>query len=94
MTSGAAVLAETAQLSRVSEDIWQATLEQSLEAVNEVSLKEAANKILLEQSKVSKADQNRLSACLKAIGFVPRGRFTAGSQRSAVRYVRSNTVVK
>ena len=94
MTSGAAVLAETAQLSRVSEDIWQAILEQSLEAVNEVSLKEAADKILLEQSKVSKADQNRLSACLKAIGFVPRGRFTAGSQRSAVRYVRSNTVVK
>lgn len=87
MTSNVIGLAEAAQLSRVSEDIWQADLARHLEGVQEVSLQEAAEKLSLDRSKMSRADQNRLSACLKAIGFVPVGKFSKGKNRNAVRYV-------
>jgi predicted P-loop ATPase len=89
MTREVTGLAEAAQLSRVSEDIWQAELERSLESVDEVSLQGAAAGLLLDRCKMSRADQNRLTACLKAIGFVPRGKFTGGENRNAVRYVRA-----
>jgi predicted P-loop ATPase len=89
MTSEVTSLAEAAQLSRISEDIWQAELERSLESVDEVSLQGAAAGLFLDRCKMSRADQNRLTACLKAIGFVPRGKFIGGENRNAVRYVRA-----
>ena len=89
MTRNVIGLAEAAQLSRVSEDIWQADLARHLEGVHEVSLQDAANKLCLDRSKISRADQNRLSACLKAIGFVPHGKFSRGKNRNAVRYVHA-----
>ena len=89
MTSNVIGLAEAAQLSRVSEDIWQADLARHLEGVQEVSLQDAADKLCFDRSKMSRADQNRLSACLKSIGFGPQGKFTKGENRNAVRYVRS-----
>ena len=88
MTSNVIGLAEAAQLSRVSEDIWQADLARHLEGVKEVSLQEAANELLLDRSRMSRVDQNRLTACLKALGFEPQGKFTKGENRNAVRYVR------
>ena len=89
MTSKVVGLAEAAQSSRVSEDIWQADLQRELEGVDEVSLQDAATKLRLDRSKMSRADQNRLSACLTALGFGPEGKFTSGKNRNAVRYVRA-----
>jgi predicted P-loop ATPase len=89
MTTNVIGLAEAAQLSRVSEDIWQPELERNLEGVDEVSIQDAANELLLDRSRMSRVDQNRLTACLKALGFEPQGKFTKGENRNAVRYVRN-----
>ncbi len=89
MTTNVIGLAEAAQASRVSEDIWQPELERNLEGVDEVSIQDAANELLLDRSRMSRVDQNRLTACLKALGFEPQGKFTKGENRNAVRYVRS-----
>lgn len=89
MTSNVNDLAKAAQLSRVSEDIWLAVLARHLKGVKEVSLQEAADKLSLDRPKITRADQNRLSACLRALGFRPQGKFTKGENRNAVRYVRS-----
>jgi predicted P-loop ATPase len=89
MPKAVSSLAEAAQLSRVSDDIWQADLDRALEGVNEVSLIEAADKLLLDRTKMSRVEQNRLTACLKALGFAADGKFTKGEHRNATRYSRS-----
>ena len=91
LTGAALHISEAAQGSRVSEDIWQADIAKHLEGTNEVSLQEVARALALERAKISRTEQNRLSACLKALGFVPEGRFTNGQDRNAVRYVRQRS---
>ena len=79
---------EAAQESRLSRDIWHEALAVELEDVAEVSLLEAARKLGLEEARISRQEQNRLSACLKGLGFTPSGKFTSGLYRNAVRYSR------
>ena len=88
MTGVALGLAEAAQVSRVSEDIWQADLARELEGKYEVSLQAAARILGLDRAKISRQEQNRLTACLKALGFTTAGKFTSGKDRNAVRFVR------
>ena len=81
-------LASAVQKERVSDDIWQSELAVALEDVPEVAIKYAAERLGLTLEKLSKADQNRITAALKALGFVPKGRFTTGKYRNSQRYVR------
>lgn len=79
---------EGAQKSRVKVDMWQEGLGRKLEGVNEVSLHEAAMKLGLDRARMGTAEQNRLSACLKGLGFSANGKFTSGEYRNSVRYSR------
>jgi predicted P-loop ATPase len=92
LTGEALHISKAAQGSRVSEDIWLADIAKHLEETDEASLQSAARAVgLVDRAKISRTEQNRLSACLKALGFVPEGRFTNGQDRNAVRYVRQRT---
>lgn len=82
-------LVSTAQESRVSRDIWQEVLAPKLERVSEVSLPEVAKMLCIDRAHIGRQEQNRLTACLKALGFEPNGRFTAGPQRGSTRYTRA-----
>lgn len=93
LTGEALHISEAAQESRVSEDIWQADIAKHLEGTEEASLQEAARAVGLDRAKISRTEQNRLSACLKALRFVPNGKFTSGQDRNAVRYVRQKTEI-
>lgn len=88
LTDDEVPLAVAAQQDRVSEDIWQATLSVALVLLTEVSISEAAVKIGLDVAKVNRVEQNRIVACLKALGFARDGKFTSGPYRNAARYVR------
>ena len=81
-------LAYAVQKERVSDDIWQSELTVALEDVPEVAIKYVAECLGLTIEKLSRVDQNRITAALKAIGFVPKGRFTTGKYRNSQRYVR------
>lgn len=81
-------LVEAAQKSRVKVDMWQEQLSRSLERVTDVSLHEAALKLGLDRARMSTMEQNRLSACLKGLGFSANGKFTNGEYRNSVRYSR------
>lgn len=83
-------LAERVQRDRVSEDIWQSTLAFALEGKSEVAIAEAAALLGLSTDKQGRADQNRISAVLRALGFAQKGRFTAGNYRNSARYVRQS----
>lgn len=76
------------QKSRVKLDIWQEELCRKLEGVVDVSLQEAANKLGLDRTRMGTAEQNRLRACLKGLGFSSNGKFTSGDYRNSVRYSR------
>ncbi|XOY55995.1 MAG: VapE domain-containing protein [Rhodobacterales bacterium] len=93
LTGEALHISEAAQESRVSEDIWQADIAKHLEGTEEASLQEVARAVGLDRARISRTEQNRLSACLKALGFVPNGKFTSGQDRNAVRYVRQKTEI-
>ncbi len=79
---------EGAQKSRVKVDMWQEDLGRKLEGVNDVSLHEAAMRLSLDRARMGTAEQNRLSACLKGLGFSANGKFTKGEYRNSVRYSR------
>lgn len=81
-------LVEAAQQSRVAVDMWQDDLDRALDGKYEVSLHEAATIIGIDRARLTRPDQNRLSACLKALGFTPNGKFTSGEFRHSVRYAR------
>lgn len=81
-------LAKVVQNGRVSDDIWQEQLYNALEGVTEISLTEAAKQLFLDTAKVSRADQNRITASLKGLGFVREGKFTKGAYRNSARYTR------
>ena len=83
-------LAARVQRDRVSEDIWQSTLAVALEGKAEVAIAEAAALLGLSTDKQGRADQNRISAMLRALGFAQKGRFTAGNYRNSARYVRQS----
>ncbi|MDA9940673.1 hypothetical protein N9C18_01290, partial [Planktomarina temperata] len=80
-------LAKEVQTDRVSEDIWQEQLSIALEGIKEISLTEAAKELFLDTAKVSRADQNRITASLKSLGFVREGKFTQGAYRNSARYI-------
>lgn len=80
---------QAAQQSRVSGEMWQDDLARALNGTDEVSLHQAASIIGIERARLTRTDQNRLSACLKALGFAPDGKFTSGEYRHSVRYARS-----
>lgn len=82
------------QESRLSRDIWQEILAPKLEGVQEVALSRVAGLLNLDYARVARQEQNRLTACLKALGFEPRGRFTAGQYKDSVRYTRSTAAQK
>ena len=79
---------EAAQKSRVKVDMWQEELSRQLEGVTDVSRHEAAHKLGLDRSRMGTAEQNRLTACLKGLGFSANGKFTKGDCRNSVRYSR------
>jgi predicted P-loop ATPase len=88
LTKAESALAEIAQEYRVSEDVWQSELAAALEGVTEVAIKDAAFRLGLSTDKLNRAEQNRITAALKALGLVPKGKFTTGKYRHSVRYVR------
>ena len=83
-------MAKEVQSDRVSEDIWQEQLSIALEGITEISLTEAAKELFLDTAKVSRADQNRITASLKSLGFVREGKFTQGAYRNSARYIRKS----
>jgi predicted P-loop ATPase len=83
-------LAKEVQADRVSEDIWQEKLSSALEGITEISLTEAAARLSLETAKVGRADQNRITASLRGLGFVREGKFTQGAYRNSARYIRKS----
>ena len=83
-------MAKEVQSDRVSEDIWQEQLSIAIEGITEISLTEAAKELFLDTAKVSRADQNRITASLKGLGFVREGKFTKGANRNSARYTRKN----
>lgn len=87
-------LVSAAQESRVSRDIWQEMLAPKLEGMSDVSLSEVARLLLLDRANIARSDQNRLTACLKALGFEPNGRFTTGQYRDSTRYTRAQVSSK
>ena len=80
-------LAKEVQTDRVSVDVWQDELLQLLKGKSEISIAEAARLLDLTRDKINRADQNRIVACLKGLGFVREGKFTSGQCRNAARYV-------
>jgi predicted P-loop ATPase len=80
-------LAKEVQTDRVSVDVWQDELLQLLKGKSEISIAEAARLLDLTRDKINRADQNRIVACLKGLGFVREGKFTSGQYRNAARYV-------
>ena len=90
LTEDEGKLAAAVQQDRVSEDIWQEQLSIALEGITEISVTEAAAKLLLETAKVGRADQNRITASLKGLGFVREGKFTQGEYRNSARYIRKS----
>ena len=82
-------LVSAVQESRFSRDIWQEMLAPKLEGVREVALSEVARLLSIDRARVGRQDQNRLTACLKALGFEPNGRFTTGEHRDSTRYTRA-----
>ena len=83
-------LAAEVQQDRVSEDIWQEKLSIKLEDYTEISIAEAAERIGLDTANINRADQNRITASLKGLGFEREGRFTQGPYRNSVRYTRKS----
>ncbi len=83
-------MAKEVQSDRVSGDIWQEQLSIALEGITEISLTEAAKELFLDTAKVSRADQNRITASLKSLGFVREGKFTQGAYRNSARYIRKS----
>lgn len=81
-------LASEAQADRVSTDVWQDELSKSLEKKTETCIAEAASLLGLTRDKISRADQNRITACLKGLGYERDGKFTSGEYRHSARYVR------
>ena len=83
-------LAAEVQQDRVSEDIWQEKLSIKLEDITEISIAEAAERIGLDTANIKRADQNRITASLKGLGFVREGKFTQGANRNSARYTRKS----
>ena len=83
-------LAAAAQQDRVSEDIWQENLSIKLENITEISVAEAAEKIGLDTANIKRADQNRITASLRGLGFERKGKFTQGPYRNSARYTRKS----
>ena len=90
LTEDEGKLAAEVQKDRVSEDIWQEKLSIKLEDITEISIAEAAGKLFLETEKLGRADQNRITASLKGLGFVREGKFTQGAYRNSARYIRKS----
>ena len=80
---------KAAQKSRVKVDMWQDELGRKLEGETDVSLHEAALELKLDRTRMGTAEQNRLTACLKGLGFSQNGKFTSGQYRNSVRYSRA-----
>lgn len=87
LTVAEEALAREVQTDRVAVDLWQERLAEKLSDKTEISLTDAAGFIGLEVSKVNRADQNRIVACLKALGFERKGKFSSGAARHSARYV-------
>ena len=83
-------LAGKVQRDRVSEDVWQSGLAVALEGETEVAIRRAARCLGLSIENLSRADQNRITSALKALGFVLKGKFTSGDYRHSARYVRKD----
>lgn len=81
-------LASEAQADRVSTDVWQDELSKSLEKKTETCIAEAASLLGLTRDKINRADQNRITTCLKGLGYERDGKFTSGEYRHSARYVR------
>ena len=90
LTEDEGKLAVAVQQDRVTEDIWQEQLSIALEGITEISVTEAAVKLFLETAKVGRADQNRITASLRGLGFVREGKFTQGAYRNSARYIRKS----
>lgn len=81
-------LASSAQQDRMAEDVWQARLARELEGQDEVAISEAARIVGLSHERIGRAEQNRITAVFRGLGFVRDGRFTSGPYRNDARYVR------
>jgi len=83
-------LAAAVQQDRVSEDIWQEKLSIMLEDFTEISITGAAERIGLDAANIKRADQNRITASLRGLGFEREGKFTQGPYRNSARYTRKS----
>lgn len=81
-------LASSAQQDRMAEDVWQARLARELEGQDEVAISEAARIVGLSHERIGRAEQNRITAVFRGLGFERDGRFTSGPYRNDARYVR------
>ena len=90
LTEDEGKLAAEVQQDRVSEDIWQEKLSIKLEDITEISIAEAAERIGLDTANIKRADQNRITASLRGLGFEREGKFTKGPYRNSARYTRKS----
>jgi len=90
LTEDEGKLAAAVQQDRVSEDIWQEKLSIKLENITEISIPEAAEKIGLDTAHINRADQNRIRASLRGLGFEREGKFAKGPYRNSARYTRKS----
>jgi predicted P-loop ATPase len=88
LTAAEDQLAKKVQRDRLSEDIWQSELAVALEDETEVAIRGAARRLGLTIETMSRTNANRITAALKALGFVRQGKFTKGDYRNSARYVR------
>jgi predicted P-loop ATPase len=90
LTEDECKLAAEVQQDRVSQDIWQEKLSIKLEDITEIFISEAAEKLLLDTANMKRADQNRITASLKGLGFIREGKFTKGAYRNSARSIRQS----
>ena len=89
LTGEAERIAKQQQEERVSQDAWEGTILQYLEARMEVSLTEiAVNALGIETGRVDRASSNRITAILAINGWRRSGQFTSGENKGRAKYIK------
>ena len=82
---------------RQESDIWVEIINKAMAKIHETTVTEAFSKCFSEQSiddrpldpqAITRQDQRRMSNCLQAAGWERAGKYSSGSKRNQVRFVR------
>tara|TARA_B000000565_G_C23781677_1_gene376204 strand:- start:234 stop:1733 length:1500 start_codon:yes stop_codon:yes gene_type:complete len=82
---------------RQESDIWVEIINKAMANIHETTVTEAFSKCFSEQSiddrpfdpqAITRQDQRRMSNCLQAAGWERAGKYSSGSKRNQVRFVR------